>query len=141
MKIYRHCFTVKAPLDRVATFYGNIKVIKKLTPPPLMVQFHEAQPLAEGSRVDFTIWVGPFPIRWLAIHEAVNLPTSFIDHQVIGPFTTWQHHHQLERVDVNVTKVVDEVSVEFKGLVSHLMWIGLPLVFTYRAWITRHLLE
>ncbi len=115
-------------------------MIKKLTP-LLIVQFHEAQPLGEGSRVELTMWAGPVPIRWLAIHENVRLPSGFTDRQEIGPFKAWRHHHKLREVDSKTTEVIDEVSAEFGGLVSRLIWLGLPLIFAYRAWITRRLLE
>jgi ligand-binding SRPBCC domain-containing protein len=140
MKTYRHTFTVQAPLEKVAAFYGDVSVIAKLTPPPLITRFHEIQPLGENSRVDFTMWLGPIPVRWLAEHKDVQLPSGFTDQQLRGPFKVWTHRHHLQRVDRQTTKVVDEVSAEPGTLISRLMWLGLPLVFAYRAWITRRTL-
>jgi hypothetical protein len=50
------------------------------------------------------------------------------------------------RGDDRTTDVVDEVEAALKrhpfwGPVGALMWIGLPLLFAYRGWRTRQILE
>ena len=146
MKPFSHRFQVRAPLERVAEFHHEAGVLKLLTPPPLFLQFHELQPLGEGSISDFTMWVGPLPIRWVATHSEVDPLHGFTDTQVRGPFERWVHRHSFIKEDDNVTEVVDEIQAQpgrhpFWYLVSWFMRLTLPLLFAYRAWRTRKALE
>ncbi|MEZ4584038.1 MAG: hypothetical protein R3A10_20780 [Caldilineaceae bacterium] len=57
-----------------------------ITPPPVIVRVHRApELLGEGDEMDFTMWLGPLPIRWLARIEQVT-PVTFVDRQLRGPF-------------------------------------------------------
>jgi ligand-binding SRPBCC domain-containing protein len=143
MKRYSHRFQVQAPLARVAEFHRDTRALKHLTPPPLIVRFNELQSMAEGSIADFTMWFGPLPIRWVAVHSGVNPKTGFTDSQVRGPFETWVHRQNFEALDKNSTEIRDEIPSQhpFWGLVSRMMWLNLPILFTYRAWRTRKALE
>jgi ligand-binding SRPBCC domain-containing protein len=146
MKRYSHSFRVQAPLGRVAEFHHDTRALKYLTPPPLIVNFNELQPLAEDSVADFTMWFGPLPIRWVAAHSDVDPNAGFTDTQVAGPFETWVHRHSFLALDENNTEVRDEIQGQpsrhpFWGLVSRIMWLNLPILFAYRAWRTRRALE
>ena len=145
MKRFSHRFVVRAPLARVAEFHRDARALRLLTPPPLFVRFNRLEPLAEGSLVDFTMWLGPLPLRWLARHSAVNMPHGFIDAQERGPFAQWIHRHVFEALDEHTTAVIDKVQAQpsrhwFWGLVSRSMWLSLPILFAYRAWQTRRAL-
>jgi len=116
--------------------------LKVLTPPPIFVQLHEVEALAEGSLADFTLWLGPVPVRWTARHSNVDPLRGFTDTQVYGPFEHWVHRHTFEPVAAQVTDVVDEIQARFgqgllRGLLSRIMWWGLPLLFAYRGWATQ----
>jgi ligand-binding SRPBCC domain-containing protein len=93
----------------------------------------------------FTLWLGPLPLRWLAVIEQVT-PISFVDRQLRGPFAEWVHLHSFIPIDSQTTMVVDRVDAclsnqWFWRLVGLGMWLGLPLLFAYRGWQTRKLLE
>jgi ligand-binding SRPBCC domain-containing protein len=95
--------------------------------------------------MDFTMWAGPVPVRWVARIEDVS-PEGFTDRQVKGPFTRWQHRHSFVALDERTTEVVDVVEAEVKkhpwwGPIGASMWAGLPALFAYRARKTRELLE
>ncbi len=142
MKTFNHRFQVNAPLERVAAFHSDSRALKMLTPPPIIVAFHHLEPLGEGSVADFTMWFGPIPIHWCAVHSAVDPLNGFIDTQASGPFASWQHRHTFTTIDENTTLVEDTIQAQpgkhfFYGLVSRLMWLTLPLLFAYRAWRTR----
>jgi ligand-binding SRPBCC domain-containing protein len=142
---YVHRFQVTAPLERVVEFHKHSASMGAITPPPIVVRVHRAPVrLAEGDEMEFTLWVGPFPIRWLARIEQVT-PTSFVDRQVRGPFTRWVHRHSFVALSDGTTEVLDEVEVElatqwFWRLVGFGMWLNLPVLFAFRAWKTRRLL-
>lgn len=86
---YRHSFRVHAPLSAVASFHAQSASLSAITPPPIIMQIHQAQlVLKEGDVMDFTLWLGPLPMRWVARIEDVN-PTRFADRQLRGPFRQW----------------------------------------------------
>lgn len=130
----------------VAKFHHDPRALKQLTPPPVFVQLHQIEPVDEGSLADFTMWLGPIPIRWLAVHSNVEYLRGFTDAQAKGPFERWVHIHSFRSIEDNITEVVDDIQVEFgkglwKGMISRLMWINLPVLFAYRGWKTRQILE
>lgn len=94
--------------------------------------------------MDFTLWLGPVPIRWLARIEDVS-PTGFTDRQIRGPFQEWVHRHTFVSLDETATLVVDEIQLAlhphlWRALVGLGMWLSLPLLFAYRSWKTRRLI-
>jgi ligand-binding SRPBCC domain-containing protein len=145
MRQFTHRFLVRSPLERVAAFHRDTRALKQLTPPPIFVTFNQLQQLEEGSVADFNMWFGPFPVRWVALHSQVG-STGFTDTQTVGPFQQWVHRHSFEPVDEYTTEIVDNIQAQvsthvFWGLVSQLMWLNLPVLFTYRAWRTKRALE
>jgi ligand-binding SRPBCC domain-containing protein len=137
---YEHRFTVKAPLTAVAEFHNDTSALRRLSPPPMIVQFNDVEPLAEGSVADFTMWLGPVPIRWVAVHSEVS-SAGFVDTQQKGPFKAWRHQHQFHALDEHTTEVIDTIDAEYGNLISRFMWLNLPVLFAYRGWRTRQTLE
>lgn len=143
MPIFDHTFTVKAPLAKVAEFHYDTRVIKRLTPPFIIMQLHKIEPMAEGSISDFSLWLGPLPVRWVAIHSKVGPQRGFTDTQQQGPFKQWVHTHTFTAAGDNLTRVNDHIEYEhrsgLRGLISRLLFprMGLLLTFTYRKLITR----
>ena len=142
MPHFTYSFTINAPKAIVRDFHHDPRVLKQLTPPPLFVQVHEFEPLAEGSRADFTIWFGPFPVRWQAIHSQVD-EGGFTDTMDLGPLKRWQHRHQFVTINSDMTEVRESIEYEYKnglkGVVNRLMYSRAPLtfLFTAREFITR----
>ena len=145
---YQHRFQVKAPLQTVAEFHSDSSSMAAITPPPIKVQIHHApSALAQGDEMDFTLWLGPIPIHWLArIERLGNFSLGFIDRQVRGPFQTWVHTHTFEAIDDHTTLVIDDIDWQPRrhlwwGLVGLGMGLSLPLLFAYRSWRTKQLLQ
>lgn len=139
---YKHSFTVKASLEKVTKFHQDSRALKKLTPPPMIVQIHKVEPLAENSVAEFTMWLGPLPVRWVARHQEVNPEKGFIDIQEKGPFQNWIHKHEFRSIQDGRVQINDSISASpgkgiYRRLISTLMWIGLPILFSYRGWATR----
>jgi ligand-binding SRPBCC domain-containing protein len=143
---YKHRFQVQAPLEKVAEFHARSSSLTAITPPPTRMIVHQAPPrLAEGDEMDFTMKLGPLPIRWLARIENVR-PTGFVDRQLRGPFHRWVHQHIFEPVDETTTTVLDEIefslhSQPWPKIIGFGMVLSLPALFAYRSWKTRALLE
>ncbi len=104
-----------------------------------------AERLSAGDRMVLRMWMGPVPVRWVALIEESG-PDGFVDTQIEGPFRRWRHRHRFKALAGGRTEVVDEIEAELGGglldrLVAAAMWVGLPLLFAYRGWKTRRLLE
>jgi ligand-binding SRPBCC domain-containing protein len=143
---FTHRFLITARVDEVAAFHSRSTSMAAITPPPLIARVHSApERLDNGDVMDFTLWAGPVPIRWTARIENASA-MGFTDRQLRGPFSAWTHRHSFCPVDDHITEVVDEVEAELKrhpfwGPVGVVMWIGMPLLFAFRARRTRRLLE
>jgi ligand-binding SRPBCC domain-containing protein len=139
---FSHRTRIQAGLREVSDFHSDTRALKRLTPPPVIVQIHSAQPLGEGSVSEFTMWMGPVPVRWTARHRDVEQPGGFTDEQLSGPFKTWVHRHRFEQVEADVCEITDEIQAApgsglYAGTISRLMWMGLPFMFAYRARILK----
>ena len=146
MRTFLHQFQVNAPIERVSEFHNNTRVIKQLTPPPLFVKFNQIEPLSEGSRSDFTLWLGPIPIQWVAVHSEMVPLVGFTGSQVEGPFKTWVHKHIFESLAGGKNRIIDRVDGKpsdhiFWRIISRFMWLTLPILFSYRAWQNRKTVE
>jgi ligand-binding SRPBCC domain-containing protein len=143
---YKHRFRVKAPLADVAEFHSQSASMADIAPPPVVVKIQEAPTrLDEGDQMDFTVWLGPLPIRWHTRIEEVT-STGFVDRQLRGPFRCWSHRHSYEPVDEQTTEVVDEIEFKLdkhpvRGMMGLGMTLSLPFLFAYRGWKTRRLLK
>jgi ligand-binding SRPBCC domain-containing protein len=139
---FHYTFYVSAPQQAVLAFHQDGRVLKRLMPPPLFVQFHERDGWGEGATTDFTLWFGPVPVRWQAVHYNLS-ETGFSDRQTRGPLRAWQHAHRFEAIDSQRTRIREQVLYEhhdgLRGLLTRLLFNqpGLTALFTYRQLITR----
>ncbi len=142
MMHFESSFVVNADLSQVAAFHASTSALRKLTPPPIWVQFSRLDPLAEGAVAEFTMWFVIIPFRWKAIHSQVQ-QSGFIDQQQSGPLQFWKHEHRFESISDNKTRVTDRITFKhfpgFKGIISRLFFnqLGLSFLFFYRKWVTR----
>jgi ligand-binding SRPBCC domain-containing protein len=142
MQTFDYEFTVNAPRSAVSNFHHDTSILKKLTPPPIFIQIHQFDALADGSTAELTMWFGPIPIPWTAVHSNVS-EAGFTDTQTIGPLKHWQHTHQFLAASDQQTLVKEHVEYDyekgFKGVLSRLFFnrTGLFLLFTARKWLTR----
>ena len=143
---FKHRFTVKAPLMRVAEFHSRSANMPKLTPPPMSTQLLNApEVLKSGDTMDFNLKLGPIKINWVAHLESLSLE-GFTDRQLIGPYKEWVHQHRFISVNETTTLVLDEIELRLRKhplwwMVGMGMYLSLPILFTFRKWKTRRLLE
>lgn len=140
-------YPVKASPEDVANFHYQPDALRRLTPPPVIVQARSLQPLAEDSRSAFTLWFGPLPVRWLARHVRVAHSEGFTDIQEQGPFRLWEHTHAWRADGPNLTEMTEMVRYEhhpgLKGLLTRLLFAPpmLRLMFAYRRRVIRQACE
>jgi ligand-binding SRPBCC domain-containing protein len=146
MPVFDFRFTVDASLPAVCDFHHDTSALKRLTPPPTIVQLGDIQPLGEGSVSTFTLWLGPLPLRWKAVHHNVG-PHGFTDVQVTGPAKKWEHTHTFTALTPHTTEIREHIEYEHKrglwGIVTRLLFArpNLYFMFTYRKWVTRRALQ
>lgn len=139
---FEYQFTVNAPVAAVRAFHGSTEVLRKLTPPGTFIQIHRFGALEDGMTAEFTLWLGPFPIYWQALHRDVD-DFGFTDVQVKGPMERWEHTHRFVSVDENTTEVRERIEMQHptgvRGLLTRVLFGTLALrgLFAYRAWVTR----
>lgn len=147
MNRFTHRFLVRASLEVVADFHRDTRALRRLTPPPIWVQFHHLEPLAENSVAEFSLWFGPFPVRWRALHTEVHPLHGFTDTQVQGPLRYWKHTHSFQAIDAHTTQITETIEYEYpqgwRGVLARLLYspFALRLLFLYRQWVTRFWLE
>jgi len=85
------------PVDRQALFaYHNAPgALQRLIPPWESVELESSDySLEPGSKVVLKMKIlGPFALRWVAIHGDFDPPNRFEDRQQSGPFAYWHHRH------------------------------------------------
>jgi ligand-binding SRPBCC domain-containing protein len=146
MMQYQTEFIASTPIEKIIEFHRSASSLKAITPPFFFMSGLQSPPiLAEGDEMAFTLWMGPIPVRWKARIENVS-PQGFDDIQLSGPFHSWVHAHRFEAISEKETRVSDQITYQIR---KHLLWgplglimaIGLPILFGYRAWKTKALLE
>ncbi|MAT72760.1 MAG: hypothetical protein CMJ58_25045 [Planctomycetaceae bacterium] len=146
MPVFDYRFTVAAPLAAVRDFHRDTSALKRLTPPPTIVQLHEIEPLGEGSVSRFTLWVGPLPLHWTAVHRDVS-DRGFTDVQTAGPAAKWEHTHRFTPLSDELTEIHEHVEYEHRrgawGVVTRTLFArpNLRLMFAYRKFVTRRALQ
>ncbi len=142
MPVFDFRFVVDAPVKAVSAFHFEPGILKTLTPPLIIMRVHRFEPLAEKSIADFTMWMGPLPIRWQAVHSNVSA-SGFTDTQTSGPMKSWIHTHSFAAIDENTTEVHEHIKFEhhrgLRGIRSRILFPRFALValFTMRKLITR----
>jgi ligand-binding SRPBCC domain-containing protein len=140
--VFDYRFRVAAPVSAVSAFHFEPGILKQLTPPLMIMQVHQFDPLSDGSIGHFTMWMGPIPVRWKARHSGVS-PTGFTDTQIEGPMKSWVHTHRFNSISETETEVHEHIEYEhdsgLRGLWSRLLFPlpALHALFRIRAWITR----
>lgn len=155
MKFHRS-FRVQAPLAAVEEFHSTASALEALTPKlvPMKV-LSTPEHLLPGTSMTFRLWIGPVPVRWTARLEALEdsqpgklqaEEAGFADVQEEGPFAFWRHEHRFTAETPTTTRVDDTIEARLRphplwGPVGLAMWVGLPVLFAYRGWKTRRVVE
>jgi len=88
---------IPAPAATVFDWHMRPGAFERLSPPWERVSVL-ASPgaISEGARVVLRVGLGPFGIRWTAVHRDIVPGRQFCDEQVEGPFARWHHTHTME---------------------------------------------
>ena len=81
---------IMTTLQEMKRYRADPRALARLTPPPIFMRVlrDDRRSLTEGE-IEFTLWFGPLPIRWLARHENGPSPDSIADVQLRGRAGRW----------------------------------------------------
>lgn len=139
---------IAAPPEEVFAFHEHPQALNWLIPPwESVTPIEPPKSLRTGSRVVLEGRLGPFRLRWVAVHTDYDPPHVFADIQESGPFAHWHHRHRFLDDGSGGTLLRDEVEYELPGgAVSRLLFDSfvrakLQRMFEYRHNTTRRMVE
>lgn len=130
---------VGGTLAEVFGFFKDPHNLEAITPPWLGFRILEAtdRPVRVGTRIRYQLRLHGIPLRWESRISDYVENTLFADHQVVGPYRTWNHTHQFreERDGVHIEDTVRyELPFGWLGRVAHAAAVRrqLTAIFAYR---------
>ncbi|GAC1432203.1 MAG: hypothetical protein NVSMB65_05790 [Chloroflexota bacterium] len=80
----------------VFAFHERPEAFRLLTPWWSGARVVAAAPnLRPGARAIIRLGPPVVGVNWVAEHTRYDPPREFVEHQVSGPFRTWEHHHRI----------------------------------------------
>ena len=132
---------VEVPIERAFDFYGDTLNLEPMTPPWL--HFEVTTPgevtMRPGTLLDYRLRLHGVPVRWQTRIETWEPPARFLDTQVKGPYSLWEHTHLFEKDGDVATVIHDRVRYALPlgpiGALAHLLFVrrDLERIFDYRG--------
>ena len=131
---------IRKPLAEVFSFFSKPENLELLTPRDLGFRILTPSPIImkQGAVIDYTIKIAGVPVRWRTLISLYEPPHRFIDLQLKGPYSSWEHIHTFTEVG-DGTRIDDEVrySMPFGilGKFVHTLFVQRQLssIFSLRA--------
>jgi len=111
IQILQRSQRVALPIDRAFAFYGDARNLERITPPWLGFEVTTPGPIEmrEGTLIEYRLRLHRVPVRWRTRIEAWEAPRRFVDVQVRGPYSLWEHTHTFEEDGPETTIIRDRV--------------------------------
>lgn len=102
---------VQLPIDQVFAFYGDALNLERITPPWLGFEVTTPRPIemGVGTLIEYRLKLHRVPVRWRTRIEAWEPPHRFVDAQIKGPYSLWEHTHTFEDDGPEATIIRDRV--------------------------------
>ena len=131
---------VELPPELAFDFYGDADNLEPLTPPWLRVEVTTPMPIemGAGTLLDYRLRLHGVPVRWRTRIESWEPPHRFLDVQVRGPYSLWEHTHTFEPLGDGATTIRDRVRYAIPygplGSLAHALFVrrDLARIFDYR---------
>jgi ligand-binding SRPBCC domain-containing protein len=102
---------IEGPVEQTFAFYGNALNLERITPPWLGFRVTTSAPIemGVGTLIEYRLRLHRVPVRWRTRIEAWEPPRRFVDVQVRGPYSLWEHTHTFEEDGPRATIIHDRV--------------------------------
>jgi ligand-binding SRPBCC domain-containing protein len=97
--------------ERAFEFFSNARNLELITPPWLqfeMVTRGEIE-MRPGALIEYRLKLRGVPLRWTTRIEAWEPPVRFVDIQLRGPYSLWEHTHTFEPDGEHAVVIRDRV--------------------------------
>jgi ligand-binding SRPBCC domain-containing protein len=125
-------------IEIIFDFFSRPENLQVITPPWLDFRIVESpHDLHVGSLIHYSLRWRSVPLRWTTKITAWDPPHRFIDAQIYGPYTLWEHEHRF-CAENNGTRIHDTVRYSlpfgFLGKLTHRGWVQSDLnkIFDFR---------
>ena len=101
MKTYNIKFKqfIDLPINDVFSFFSKPENLSLITPPRLKFNILTPPPIKmkEGQLIDYSLSIMYcIKLRWRTLITDYNQPYQFIDQQIKGPYSLWNHIHTFQ---------------------------------------------
>ena len=102
---------VEIPIADAFAFYGDAHNLERITPPLLRFEVTTPRPIemGVGTLIDYRLRLHGVPVRWRTRIEGWEPPKRFVDAQIKGPYSLWEHTHTFEEDGPGATIIRDRV--------------------------------
>jgi len=102
---------VELPIADAFGFYGDARNLERITPPWLGFEVTTPEPIEMevGTLIEYRLRLHRVPVRWRTRITAWEPPHRFVDTQVRGPYSLWEHTHTFEEDGPEATIIEDRV--------------------------------
>lgn len=102
---------VERPREEAFAFYGDALNLERITPSWLGFEVTTPRPIemGTGTLIEYRLRLHRVPVRWRTRIEAWEPPLRFVDVQIRGPYSLWEHTHTFEEDGPGATIIRDRV--------------------------------
>jgi ligand-binding SRPBCC domain-containing protein len=139
-KFYSEQF-LPVPIKSAWDFFSSPNNLAKITPPELdfkVITKLMSNEIYPGMEIDYIVKpVLGIPLKWKTLISDVKVNHQFTDHQLRGPYKSWDHTHTFIEKDGGVL-MTDEVHytlpLGFLGNLAHSIFVKQKIrnIFSYR---------
>lgn len=109
--LLEHSQRLGLAIDQVFAFYGDALNLERITPPWLGFEVTTPRPIemGVGTLIEYRLKLHRVPVRWRTRIEIWEPPRRFVDVQIRGPYSLWEHTHTFEEDGPGATVIRDRV--------------------------------
>jgi uncharacterized protein len=109
MPVFEWRSVLPASADEVFAYHARPGAFRRLAPPWQKMHVLEETGDVTAGRVVFDVWFGPVRRHWVAEMGSAVPGRQFVDRQVEGPFSSWEHVHRFVPIDDDHSELLDHV--------------------------------
>jgi uncharacterized protein (TIGR01777 family) len=96
--------------EQLFAWHSRPGAFERLAPPWEEIRVLERRgTIRDGDRLVLELRMGPFPVRWVALHRDCIDGRQFVDVQESGPFAEWTHLHRFTPQEEHRSLLLDRI--------------------------------